>query len=130
MMVGLIEEEEEEEDQIGGRRKRKKKKKKKKRKRKRKRKSIADRRRRRCRSTEKKSIRERRKRRRRSAEKTKQIDGEEGTSTLSGPVMETSVEDSSLLPHLVPIFEPSPPSSTSPSSGSLPPITTTNPLQV
>ncbi|TXG68741.1 hypothetical protein EZV62_003676 [Acer yangbiense] len=52
-----------------------------------------------------------------------------GTSTLSRPVVETSVEDSSLLAHLVSIFEPSPPSSTSSSSGSLPPITTINPLQ-
>ncbi|KAK1550620.1 hypothetical protein Q3G72_022126 [Acer saccharum] len=48
-----------------------------------------------------------------------------GTSTLSGPAVEISVEDSFLLSRPVPIFDPS-----SSSSRSLPPTTTTKPLQV
>ncbi|KAK4837151.1 hypothetical protein QYF36_003198 [Acer negundo] len=47
---------------------------------------------------------------------------------MTGPTVETSVKDSPLLMRSVPIFEPSPQSFTSSFNGSLPPITTTNPL--
>ncbi|KAK4841057.1 hypothetical protein QYF36_024711 [Acer negundo] len=53
-----------------------------------------------------------------------------GTSTLLGYAVETSVEDSSLLPRLVPIFKPSLPSSNSSSIRSLPLTTTVKPVQV